>query len=82
MTLYVPGPAYVWLGLRAVDVSPSPKSHVQWSAPLVWFANETRRPLTLKSKSTLGACPDGGVGSGVGSGVGFGVGLGVGLGVG
>ena len=62
MTVYVPGPAYVWLGLRAVDVSPSPKSHVQWSAPLVWLPNETFRPLTLKSKSTLGACPDGGVG--------------------
>ena len=35
----------MWLGLRAVDVDPSPKSQVQLSAPLVRFENETREPV-------------------------------------
>ena len=45
VTVYVPAEAYVWLGLRAVDVDPSPKSQVQLSAPLVWFENETLQPV-------------------------------------
>ena len=77
------------MGLRAVEVSPSPKCHVQDAAPLVWFERRTVSPLTLTSKSTVGGFGVGvasgtgvGVGAGVGGGVGAGVGGGVGAGVG
>jgi len=63
----VPGLAYAWLGLRAVDVAPSPKLQVHVSARRVRFVNRTTSPSTLTLNSTMGApVPGDGVGDGVG----------------
>jgi hypothetical protein len=61
LTLYVPAAAYVWLGLVAVDVAPSPKFHecVPIVPPLsvdvsVKFAV---RPLVVYVKFAVGVPP-------------------------
>jgi hypothetical protein len=61
LTLYVPAAAYVWLGLVAVDVPPSPKFHE--CEPIVpplsveVSVKVTVRPLVVYVKFAVGVPP-------------------------
>ena len=82
----MPAAEYVWVGLRAVDVEPSPKVHSHVEPFLVVLWNEATRPDTETVKLTDGGVPVGAgdadgtdVGDGDGDGDGALVGLGDGV---
>jgi hypothetical protein len=62
VTLYVPAAAYVWLGLVAVDVPPSPNVHecepIVPPASVEVSVNVAVKPLVVNVKFAVGVPPE------------------------